>query len=139
MSLQKKKTLTVEGWQQLKEGKRYKGSIKQIRVGKKTKSLHVTIKNLDPTQSGRIHDIVLPLPIHPGNRTSRFLAAAGIEANTVGKQICIDDIAGNVVGMRFTAVAGNGNQQIEFERIANPPDIKVDTLVKESRNEADMS
>jgi len=105
MSLQKKNTLTVEDWPRPKAGKRYKGLVKQIKVDKKTKSLRVTIENLDPTQSGRIHDIVLLFPVRPGSRTSRFLGAAGIEANTVGKQVIIDNIVGTVVGMRKADVS----------------------------------
>lgn len=139
MSRTKKIMLAVQAWPRHRVGKLYEGLIKQIQVDKKSKILHVTIENLDPSQSGRIHEIEFPLPIHPGSKTGRFLTAAGQDANTVGKKICIDDAVDAVVGMIFTTGAGNGNQQIEFERIANPPDTKVDILVEEPRDGADVS
>ncbi len=135
MSLQKKNTLTVEDWPRPKVGKRYKGLVKQIRADKKTKSLRVSIENLDPGMQGRLHQTDFPLPLRPGNRTSLFLTACGMEANTIGKQICIDDIVGAVFGMRFSAADGS-DKQIEFERIETVAEDRANNSVTDQEDQA---
>jgi hypothetical protein len=131
----RKRILVVSHPLALRAGKRYKGIIRSIEIDKKSTSLRVTIENLDPSQSGRIHEITLPAALFVGSKTARFIAAAGQDANTVGKQICIDEIVGAVVGMRFGTPDGS-DKDIEFERIESPQAINADVSVKESRDEA---
>ena len=106
MSPRKNNTLIVEGWSDPRKGKLYKGRVKKIDVNRKSKCLNVTIENLDPNQLGRIHDVSLPLPVRPGNRTCSFLIACGIDASAVGMKVCLDDITSATIGMRFSAVGG---------------------------------
>ncbi len=120
MAPRKNNALTVEDWPDPKKGKLYKGIVKTANVDKKQKCIFVTIENLDPTQLGRIHEFSFDLPIRPGNRTSLFLIACGIDANAVGTKICLDDIVDTTVGMRFGTIAQDGSQEIDFERIENP-------------------
>lgn len=107
---------TVEAWPPLKIGKSYKGRVRQIKLNKKVKRLHVTIENIDSSMLGRMHEHDFHDRIYPGNSTSSFLSACGIDANTVGKQICLDDIVGIFIGMRFSAADGS-DKEIEFKRI----------------------
>jgi len=136
MSPRKNNVLTVEDWPDPKKGKLYKGRVGRAEAKGKPKSLHVTIENLDPSQLGRIHDVSLPLPVRPGNRTCSFLAACGIDVSAVGAKVCLHDIAGATVGMRFGAVGQDESRQVDFERIENPPDMKVNTPIEESGDQA---
>jgi hypothetical protein len=97
-------------------GQTYEGVIRSIEVDEESHYYDIAIENLDPTQSGRIHDVRLPTMLFPGSKMARFLAAAGQEANTIKKRIDLDDVVGTVVGMRFPSPDGSG-EQIEFERI----------------------
>jgi len=117
MSPRKKNLLIVKGWAKPKKGKLYKGIIREVEI--KAKHVHVVIENLDPTQLGRVHEIDLPLPIRPSryHRTCSFLMACGIDATSDGVSVDLSQIAGVTVGMRFGAVAQDGLQQIDFERI----------------------
>ncbi|MFC1634816.1 hypothetical protein ACFL5Z_08235 [Planctomycetota bacterium] len=128
MSPRKNNVITVKGWPDPKKGKLYKGVVRKA-VKKKTENVHVTIENLDPTQLGRIHEIDLPLPPRPSqyHRTCSFLMACGIDATIDGVSIDLNEIAGITVGMRFGAVAQDGPQQIDFERIENPSTVQVNT------------
>jgi len=117
MSPRKKNILTVKGWRNPRKGKLYKGIIKK--VVNETQYIHVIIKNLDPTQLGRIHDIDLPLPIRPSkyHRTCSFLMACGIDANIDGVKIDLNHIIDTTIGMRFRTAGQDGAQQIDFERV----------------------
>ena len=136
MSPRKKNMLTVEGWSDLKKGKLYKGKVKKVDVNKESKCLHVILENLDSTQLGRLHELSLPLSIRPGNRTCSFLTACGIDASAVGKRICLDDITGAIIGMKFGAVAQDESQQVDFERIEDSSSTQPDTSAEESRDES---
>ncbi|MFC1635087.1 hypothetical protein ACFL5Z_09615 [Planctomycetota bacterium] len=131
----KKNTVTVVAWDKIKIGKLYKGTIKKAEVN--NKHLHVIIENLDNSQLGRIHDVRLPMPVHPGSKTARFLVAVGQDAGTVGKQICLDEIVGAVVGMRFSSSDGS-DKDIEFERIEPAVEDKLDDCVVDDGPEALM-
>lgn len=132
MSPRKNNVLTVEGWPDPKLGKLYKGRVGRIETKGKPKCLHVTIENLDPSQLGRIHDVSLPLPIRPSNKTCLFLTACGIDVSTVGTKVCLDDIAGATIGMRFGSVAQDGPQQVDFESIEDFQSKQPETLVEDS-------
>ena len=132
MSPRKNNTLTIVGWSDPKEGKLYKGKVEKVDVDRKSKCLRVTIENLNPSQLGRIHELSLPLPVRPGNRTYSFLTACGIDASTVGTKVCLDDITGAAIGMRFGAVAQDGSQQVDFEGLENPPVKETDVSTGES-------
>lgn len=131
MSPRKDNTLTIVGWSDPKKGKLYKGKVKKADVNRKSKCLRVTIENLNPSQLGRIHEVNLPLPVRPGNRTCSFLTACGIDACAVGTRISLEDITGVTVGMRFSAVAQEGSQQVDFEGLENPPAKETDVSTGE--------
>ena len=138
MSRIKRIMLAVQAWPRCRVGKLYEGIIRSVHVDRRSRSLHVTIENLDSIQSGRIHEVIFTTGLFPGNKTARFFTAAGQDTNTVGKQICLDDIVGVVVGMRFGTADGS-DKEIEFERIESPQAINADVSVKESRDEAPAS
>ena len=139
MSPRKNNTLTIVGWSDPKKGKLYKGKVEKVDVDRKSKCLRVTIENLNPSQLGRIHEVSLPLPVRPGNRTCSFLTACGIDARTVGAKVCLDDITGADIGMRFGTIAQDGSQQVDFERIEDSSDTKPGTSLEESRDEIGQS
>jgi len=134
MSPRKNNVLMVKGWPDPRKGKLYKGAVKK--AVNKAKSLHITIENLDSSQLGRMHDVNLPLPVRPGNRTCSFFAACGIDTRAVGTKVCLDDIAGVTIGMRFGMIAQDGSQEVDFERIEDSSSKQPETLVQ---NSADQS
>jgi hypothetical protein len=138
MSPRKNNVLIVKGWPNVKKGRLYKGKVKKVDINKESKYLHVVVENLDPAQLGHLHELSLPLPIRPGNRTCFFLTACGVDASTVGTKVCLDDIAGATIGMKFATVAEDGSQQVDFERIEDSPCAEPDTSVEESAEEANQ-
>ncbi|MBE0536755.1 MAG: hypothetical protein IH624_13895 [Phycisphaerae bacterium] len=103
MARQKKDFITITEPPPLKRSKLYPGRILAITQEKKAKLIRIRLENLDPVQLGRIHTAQLSLAVWPGNRTSQFFAAAGIDTTQPGEKISIDDCIGETVGMRFTA------------------------------------
>ncbi|MHC4538658.1 MAG: hypothetical protein ACYTEK_22820 [Planctomycetota bacterium] len=129
MSPRKNNVITIEAWPDPKKGKLYRGIVRE--AIKKTKHVQLTIENFDTTQLGRTHDVNLPLPVRPGNRTWSFFAACRIDVNTVGAKICLDDIVGITVGMRFNAVGEDGSQEVDFERIEDSQNKQTETSVED--------
>ena len=129
MSPRKNNLITIEPWPNLKMGKLYKGIVRKVK--KKAKCNQVTIENLDPTQLGRIHEETLLLRIHPGDRTSRFLTACGMDADTIGTTIDPHDITGATIGMRFGPIAQDGSQEVDFERIEDSQKEQPETSVED--------
>ena len=117
MSPRKNSILIVKGWPNLKKGIFYQGKVKTVNINRKSKSIIVTIENLNPTQLGRIHEIKLPLPVRPGSKAHSFIIACGIDANTVGTKIYLDDFKDNIIGMRFNTNQEDRIQQVDFKRI----------------------
>ena len=136
MSPRKKNVITIEAWPNPKKDKLYKGIVRKLDINKKAKRVRVTIENIDPTQLGRIHEKTLLLPAHPGDRTSRFLTACGIDADTIGKKIGPEDVAGVTVGMRFGAVAQDGSQEVSFERIKDSQNEQPEISVEDSGDQS---
>lgn len=101
MPSKRKTFITVEENPPRKEGKTYETQVKHISVDKKNKKLSVTLGDLDTSQQGRSYKIEdLPFP-RPGNKTSRFISACGVNANEIGIKICIDDLIGSHLGIIF--------------------------------------
>lgn len=119
MSPRNNNILTVQDWSNPKRGKLYRGIVKKTDPDKKAQCIHVAIENLDRTQLGRVHEINLPLPIRPSiyHKTCSFLSACGIDASVDGVKICLDDTINTIIGIRFGAIAQDGSQQIDFEKI----------------------
>jgi hypothetical protein len=136
MSPRKNNVLTVEGWPDPKPSKLYKGRVEKSETKGKPKCLHVTIENLDPSQLGRIHDVSLPLPVRPGNLTSSFLMACGIDVSTVGTKVCLDNITDAIIGMRFGMVGKDGAQQVDFEKIKDSQSKQTESSVENSRDQS---
>ena len=104
---------------ELTKDRLYHGKVKGVRLDKRADCLRLTIENLD--QLGRLHELALPVPVYPGNRTALFLMACGTDATTVGTRICLEQIAGAVVGMRFRGLGPDGAENFDFEPISKPP------------------
>ena len=132
----KKRILVFENPPTMKVGKLYEGLIKHISdIDDKTSHFHVLIENRDPSQAGRIHTATLSSKLFDGSQADRFLTAAGQDSGTGGKQFCLDDIVGTVVGMRFSSSDGR-DQAIEFERIEPATEDKDNDSVLDDRPEA---
>ncbi len=121
MPRRKTNIVTVEPWPELRPGQLYAVRIKNAVPNKAAGFLQVTAENLDPSQSGRIHETSMPLPIRPGNLACSFLAACGIEATAVGASIDLDQIINVVIGMRFRGLDVTGVEAFDFERVSTSP------------------
>jgi hypothetical protein len=137
MSPRKNNIITISAWPQWRVDRLYKGKVRSVNVEKGSGCLRVTIENLDPAQFSRICEIVLP-PAHPGNRTSTFLSACacGIEANTPGTTVRLDQVTGAAIAMRFRGTAANGAEEFDFERIIDSP-ADVRDSAKKSRGQTE--
>jgi hypothetical protein len=114
----KNDSVIVTARPELTKGRFYRGKVKGVRLDKAANCLGLTMENLD--QLGRLHELALPLPVYPGNRTALFLVACGIDATTVGTKIRLEQIAGTVVGMRFQGLRPDGTEDFDFEPISKP-------------------
>lgn len=103
MARNKKDFITVTEPPPLKHGKLYPGRILAVTQEKKSKLIRIKLENLDPVQFGRTHEIGLPLAVWPGNRTSQFFTAAGVDTTRPDQKISVDDCIGKTVGMLFGA------------------------------------
>ena len=115
MSPRKNNTITMKAWPEWRVGRLYTGKVKSVHHEKASDGLRVTIEHLDPCQLGRTSEMELP-PARPGNKTSSFLTACGIDASTPGTTICLDQVKATIVGMRFRG-AVSGSDDFDFERI----------------------
>lgn len=131
MSPRKRNVIVVEDWPKPKIGRPYKGKVLKATIARKSKYLNVEIENLEPEQAGRIHEIELSLPTRPGSRTSSFFLACGIDTDTVGVKICLDDVIGVTLLMRFASATNDDIQDITFERIDDSSPKEDATAVEE--------
>ncbi len=122
MSPRKNNVITIEAWPKLGTSQLYSTKVKGAHIAKKSNLLHVTLENLDPCQLGRMHEIDLPLPARLGNKTCVFFQACGLEADTTGKRICLDQVAGVAIGLRFRGVTKDDSEEFEFEKLPLAPD-----------------
>ena len=116
-------TVKVEGHRAVREGELYPGIV--CNIEKKSKRLQVTLRNLDPDQDGREHELSLRLPVRPSGRTAAFFKAVGQEVE-VGKTLALRDAIGKVVRMKFGPSPEGGMGIVSFE-----------PLVKETKNGAE--
>lgn len=134
----KKRTVTVQAWAARRPGKLYKGQVTAI--DRDETRLLADIDDLDPAQEGRRYHFECSLP-KPGNKASRFLLACGTEADTVGTKICLDDLVGVVLGMRFYPDPHNKDaMRVEFERLPKPQTSDSNSVPngKQSRQQLDF-
>jgi hypothetical protein len=131
----KKNIVTTEPWPELRRGRFYEVRIKNAAPDKAAGFLRVTCENLDPGHLGQIHEVKLPLPVRPGNRTCAFLAACGINATAVNTAVDLDRLANVTVRMRLCLPATNASDELDFERIPAPPVTPTDTSTAGSGGE----
>jgi len=115
----KNNVIIVTARPELTRSKLYRGKVKSVRLDKASNCLQLTMENLD--QLGLLHELALSLPVYPGSRTALFLMACGADATTVGTKICLEQIPGVVVGMRFRGLGPDGTEEFDFEPISKPP------------------
>jgi hypothetical protein len=116
----KTRVITVEPYTDLIVNHVYEATIKDYTLHEASNRLRVTMENCDPLQEGRLHQVEMRLPVHPLDRTCRFLAACGIEATEIGTQIQIDLILGCHIGLRYRGQDG-GTEAFDFDQIVPPP------------------
>lgn len=98
----RKQYVTVTDYPQRKENTIYEMRVADLEVNKKSKTVSAILEDLDASQQGRLCKVPdMPRP-HPGNRTSLFLTACGVNANDLGSRICLDDLIGARLGVTFT-------------------------------------
>lgn len=93
-------SLIVKRFPRLCVGRRYPLRVVNVRPSRDPSGLLVCLENLDPAQQGRIHECLLPLPIHPDGPGAAFFRSCGIEA-AVGSKITPRDAIGGVLAVRF--------------------------------------
>jgi hypothetical protein len=124
-------TLTLEPWPDPEPDEVYPGLVKDVNSKKQT--IVVTVENMDQRMAGCLHQAHLPNCLHPGNKTHRFVLAAGFDINTVGGQIDeLRQAIGRVVGMRFVPTADS--YEIDFEKVAAKA--KTQTTTKTDSDQA---
>ena len=110
--------IEVKPWPSLRAGKPYPMRIVDIRKNKE--GMLVTLEHLCDDQSGRRHELILPLDIHPDNLTARFLRAAEL-AVKVGEEVCPSDAVGTTIVVVFGPTpAGQDPEPIAFHPIKEP-------------------
>ena len=113
-------TIQVTAWPPLREGHPYLVKVKGTKLQKASDRLHVTFENLHPAQRGRRHAQHVPATVHPGCKTARLFEACGINVGPVGSTLCVDDIVGAVLLLRFEGLGPHG-EEFSFEKAPAPP------------------
>ena len=117
-------TVTVEGELPLRAGATYPGVVCGIEKKSKPQHLQVKLRNLDPKQEGRVHEITLLLPVRPSGKTAAFFRAVG-EKVEIGRAIPVRSAVGKVVKMKFGSSPEGSVDVVSFEPPAK--EIKNDT------------
>jgi hypothetical protein len=118
-------TVKVEDYPLVTVGQTCPGLVSGIEKKSKPPRLRVQFRNLHPKQDGRMHEVMLPLPLRPGGITADFFRAVGQELD-VGRTIPVRSAVGTVVRMKFGSSADGQVEVVSFE----PP-------AKENRNAAE--
>lgn len=120
MSPKKTNTIiTIANRPPLKTKYQYEVIVKSFKVNIKKKQLKVVLENLDNSQFGRLHNVILPLPVCPGNHpTSLFLKTLDVDTTQIGKQIHLDNIIGKKLGIKFfKSEPPHDHNSIEFIKL----------------------
>ena len=97
----RKTILTVEDWPKPKNGKVYRCRIRECQLHRKAAVLQIILYHLDPEMEGKLQEVDFSLPIRPGNPLSHFIAACKLDVSQIGSQVCLDEIVGKFVGLRY--------------------------------------
>ena len=122
MSRRKIENIQVEAWPKLRVGQLYRGKVTKVSMKKRPNRLIIVIENMTCPQLGRIHEIELGLPVHPGNPTSLFLSACGIDANRIGTVIHVEHIVNCIVGLKYRGQGFHESVDFSFEILPDLPD-----------------
>ena len=93
--------LTVEDWPQPRSRKIYRCRIEEYQLDRKAAVLQIALYHLDPEMEGKLQTIDFGLPIRSGNPLSHFITACKLDVSQIGSQICLDDVIGKIVGLRY--------------------------------------
>ncbi|MCH7720076.1 MAG: hypothetical protein IH988_03680 [Planctomycetes bacterium] len=88
----RKVTVKMVAYGPLEMGKLYRLIVFHIEKKSRKKCLQVRLRNLDPNQDGRVHELELPLPVLPDGRTAAFLRACGADLE-VGGELVIEELS----------------------------------------------
>ena len=99
--------LTVQDWPQPKSGKAYRCRIDKCRLRRKAAVLQIDLYHLDSEMEGKLQSLDFALPIRPGNPLSRFLGACQLDVSQIGSHVCLDEIIGRLVGLRYEKASGS--------------------------------
>ena len=110
--------LTVEDYPQLDPKRWYLLCVRNIsRAAGKAPEIRVKLAHLDAEQAGRVHDILLSLPLRPGNLTAEFFHNLGFSID-VDQSIRPHEAVGRRVLARFGLDTNtNSFQVVEFKPI----------------------
>ena len=126
----RKQYLTVTDYPQRKEETIYEMRVAHLEVNKKTQKVSARLEDVDSSQQGRVCLMPDMPPPHPGNRTSLLLAACGANANEGGARICLDDLIGTHIGVKFS----KSGDPFEFVRLEPRQDPAVDYMEPENED-----
>ena len=101
MPKKKDRLITIQQLPEVQTNLAYESRLKSIKIDRRKNVLKIVLENLDATQYGRSHTILLPLPACPGNPTCLFLEACGIDTPEIGKQVDLDSLIGKTLHIKF--------------------------------------
>jgi len=97
----RKQYVTVTDHPQRKQNTLYEMRVTGLELHKKSKEITAKLEDVVKDQHGRFCVIPHMPPLHPGNQTSLFLSACGVNANKVGVRICLNDLIDSHIGVKF--------------------------------------
>jgi len=107
-------TVKVEEYPRVRAGQICPGVVCDIEKKPKPKRLLVKLRNLHPRQDGRVHEVVLPLPLRPGGITAEFFRAVGQNVE-IGRTIPLRDAVGKAVRIKFGPSSDGHVEVVSFE------------------------
>ena len=109
---------TIQPWPELSNDQDYRCVVNDVSKSRDPHGIRVVLRHLDEPHAGRIHEVVLALPIRPSGLTSEFFAACGLRA-AVGATLSPPKAIGNIVAVRVAQTPEGHWSPIAFESVKN--------------------
>ena len=108
--MSRKVVVKVEDYAPLQPGQAYRLIVFHIERKARGQCIEAALRNVEPEHDGRVHRVVLPLPVRPAGRSAEFFRAVGQEV-AVDKSIALRDAVGKAV-LGFFGPSANGDLEI---------------------------
>ena len=106
---------TIQPWPELSSNQLYRCAVAEVSKQSEPHGIQVVLRHLDEPQPGRMHNVVLSLPIRPSGLTCEFFSACGLTTATGEKLSPLKSI-GSIIGVRFIPAENGEWSPIHFER-----------------------